>query len=82
MSQASTAGRRFRTPSAEVERGLLSAAEAVLVRDGPGALTVRAVAAVADIAPMGLYNRLGGNRRGDVASGGLLQHSVHNRRSL
>jgi len=60
MSEASTAGRRTRTPSAEVERELLSAAEAVLVRDGPGGLTVRAVAAEAGIAPMGVYNRLGG----------------------
>jgi AcrR family transcriptional regulator len=60
MSQANTAGRRSRTPSAEVERGLLSAAEAVLVREGPGGLTVRAVAAEAGIAPMGVYNRLGG----------------------
>ncbi len=34
--------RRGRTPSADVERELLAAAEAVLVRDGPGGLTVRA----------------------------------------
>ncbi len=60
MSEASAAGRRSRTPSAEVERELLIAAEAVLVRDGPGGLTVRAVAAEAGIAPMGVYNRLGG----------------------
>ena len=52
--------RRSRTPSAEVERELLAAAEAVLVREGPGGLTVRAVAAEAGIAPMGVYNRLGG----------------------
>jgi AcrR family transcriptional regulator len=55
----SEAGRRSRTPSTEVERELLSAAEAVLVRDGPGGLTVRAVAAEAGIAPMGVYSRLG-----------------------
>jgi AcrR family transcriptional regulator len=54
------AHRRGRTPSADVERELLTAAEAVLVRDGPGGLTVRAVAAEAGIAPMGVYNRLGG----------------------
>jgi AcrR family transcriptional regulator len=59
MSEPGTA-RRSRTPSADVERELLSAAEAVLVRDGPSALTVRAVAAEAGIAPMGVYNRLGG----------------------
>jgi AcrR family transcriptional regulator len=52
--------RRGRTPSADVERELLTAAETVLVRDGPGGLTVRAVAAEAGIAPMGVYNRLGG----------------------
>jgi AcrR family transcriptional regulator len=54
------AARRSRTPSANVERDLVAAAEAVLVRDGPGGLTVRAVAAEAKIAPMGVYNRLGG----------------------
>ena len=59
MSDAA-AGRRTRTPSADVERELVAAAEAVLVRDGPGALTVRAVAAAAGIAPMGVYNRFGG----------------------
>jgi AcrR family transcriptional regulator len=53
-------GRRSRTPSANVERELVAAAEAVLVRDGPGGVTVRAVAAEAGIAPMGVYNRLGG----------------------
>src|SRR5215470_5518344 len=57
---AAPAGRRGRTPSADVERELLTAAEAVLVRDGPGGMTVRAVAAEAGIAPMGVYNRLGG----------------------
>jgi AcrR family transcriptional regulator len=60
MLGMSEPGRRSRTPSAEVERELLAAAEAVLVRDGPGGLTVRAVAAEAGIAPMGVYNRLGG----------------------
>src|SRR5579864_1850156 len=59
MSEA-TPARRGRTPSADVERELLAAAEAVLARDGPGGLTVRAVAAEAGIAPMGVYNRLGG----------------------
>jgi AcrR family transcriptional regulator len=65
MSEPGAAGpkpeqRRGRTPSADVERELLAAAEAVLVREGPGGLTVRAVAAEAGIAPMGVYNRLGG----------------------
>jgi AcrR family transcriptional regulator len=58
-SEHGTDGRRPRTPSADIERELVSAAEAVLVRDGPGGLTVRAVAAQAGIAPMGVYNRLG-----------------------
>jgi AcrR family transcriptional regulator len=61
MNEACRPGaRRGRTPSADVERELLTAAEAVLVRDGPGGLTVRAVASEAGIAPMGVYNRLGG----------------------
>lgn len=54
-----TAGRR-RTPSTDIERELVGAAEEVLVRDGPAGVTVRAVAAQAGIAPMGVYNRLGG----------------------
>jgi AcrR family transcriptional regulator len=61
MSAASgPPGRRTRTPSTDVERELVCAAEVVLVRDGPAAVTVRAVAAEAGIAPMGVYNRLGG----------------------
>jgi len=52
--------RRSRTPSADVEQRVCAAAEAVLVRDGPGGVTIRAVAAEAGIAPMGVYNRLGG----------------------
>jgi AcrR family transcriptional regulator len=61
MSEAGApSARRGRTPSADIERELLAAAEAVLVREGPGGLTVRAVAAEAGIAPMGVYNRLGG----------------------
>jgi AcrR family transcriptional regulator len=55
----STTGRR-RTPSSDIRRELLGAAEAVLVRDGPAGVTVRAVAAEAGIAPMGVYNRFGG----------------------
>jgi AcrR family transcriptional regulator len=57
---APAAARRGRTPSADVQRELLAAAEAVLIREGPGGLTVRAVATEAGIAPMGVYNRLGG----------------------
>jgi AcrR family transcriptional regulator len=61
MSPANTAaGRRARTPSTDIQRELIAAAETVLVRDGPGGLTVRAVAAQAGIAPMGVYSRLGG----------------------
>jgi AcrR family transcriptional regulator len=62
QTEAASTGspRRSRTPSVDVERELVAAAEAVLVREGPGALTVRAVAAEARIAPMGVYNRLGG----------------------
>jgi AcrR family transcriptional regulator len=48
-----------RTPSRDVQAALVDAAEAVLVRDGPAAVTVRAVAAEAGVAPMGVYNRFG-----------------------
>lgn len=54
------ARRRSRTPSADVERELAEAAEAVLVRDGPAGLTVRAVAAEAGVALASVYNRFGG----------------------
>lgn len=60
MSEAGPARRRSRTPSIRVEHGLIVAAETVLMRDGPRRLTVRAVAEEARIAPMGVYNRLGG----------------------
>lgn len=59
MTDAKRPGPRTRTPSAAVEAALVDAAETVLVRDGPGAVTVRAVATEAGVAPMGIYNRLG-----------------------
>jgi AcrR family transcriptional regulator len=49
-----------RTRSRDLEVALVDAAEAVLVRDGPAGLTVRAVAAYAGVAPMGIYNRFSG----------------------
>lgn len=49
-----------RTPSRDVELALIDAAERVLVDAGPDAVTVRAVAAAAGVAPMGVYNRFGG----------------------
>lgn len=48
-----------RTRSRDVESALLDAAEAVLVADGPDAITVRAVAQQAGVAPMSVYNRFG-----------------------
>ena len=56
-----------RTPSRDVEVALVDAAERVLVRDGLAGLTVRAVAAEAGVAPMGVYNRFG-NKDGLVAA--------------
>jgi AcrR family transcriptional regulator len=50
---------RARTPSQDVEQALLEAADAVLARDGLAGVTVRAVAAEAGVAPMGVYNRFG-----------------------
>ncbi|MDY7528906.1 TetR/AcrR family transcriptional regulator [Cryobacterium sp. 10C2] len=46
-----------RTPSASLEPALLAAAERVLAEVGLDGLTVRAVAAEANVAPMGVYNR-------------------------
>lgn len=56
-----------RTPSRAVEQALVDAAERVLVRDGLGGLTVRAVATEAGVAPMGVYSRFG-NKDGLVAA--------------
>jgi AcrR family transcriptional regulator len=53
------AGTGARTPSRDVEQALVDAAERVLVREGLAGLTVRAVAAEAGVAPMGVYNRFG-----------------------
>lgn len=49
-------GRR-RTASEQVSAAVLTAAEAVLDRDGADGVTVRAVAAEAQVAPMSVYNR-------------------------
>jgi AcrR family transcriptional regulator len=43
----------------------VAAAEAVLLREGPAGITVRAVASEAGVAPMGVYNRFG-NKQGLV----------------
>jgi len=56
-----------RTRSVDVQAALEDAAHRVLLRDGPAAVTVRAVAAEAGVAPMGVYNHLGG-KDGLVAS--------------
>ena len=60
MGQASSAEPSRRTPTGDVERALVDAAVTVLERDGFAALTVRAVAKEAGVAPMGVYNHLGG----------------------
>lgn len=49
--------RRRRTASDQVSAALLSAAEAVLDREGTSGVTVRAVAREANVAPMGVYTR-------------------------
>jgi AcrR family transcriptional regulator len=59
MPSTPKAAVRARTPSQDVEQNLLDAAEAVLVREGLGGVTVRAVATEAGVAPMGVYNRFG-----------------------
>jgi AcrR family transcriptional regulator len=65
VTDVSAAGGR--TPSRALEQVLVDAAERVLVRDGLGGLTVRAVATEAGVAPMGVYNRFG-NKDGLVAA--------------
>lgn len=51
---------RPRTPSADVTGSLLSAAGELLEAEGQDAITVRAVAGRAGVAPMGVYSRFGG----------------------
>lgn len=58
-AKAKKARGNSRTPSQDVKVALTDAAEAVLMREGPAAVTVRAVAAEAGVAPMGVYNRFG-----------------------
>ncbi|MDR2281311.1 MAG: TetR/AcrR family transcriptional regulator [Gordonia sp. (in: high G+C Gram-positive bacteria)] len=49
-----------RTPAAQVRSSLLEAARQILESEGPSGLTVRAVAAAAGVAPMGVYNHFDG----------------------
>src|SRR4051794_39702761 len=65
MTSAPPDRRNQRTPSHELEGILVEAADAVLLRDGPAGVTVRAVAAQARVSPMGVYNRFG-NKQGLV----------------
>lgn len=51
-----------RTPSAEVERSIVDAAERLLVTEGPEALTVRGIASEAGVATASVYNHLGGKQ--------------------
>lgn len=51
---------RGRTPSIEVGDSLMAAALDLIEETGPDGMTVRAVAARAGVAPMGVYSRFGG----------------------
>ena len=51
-----------RTPSVDVERSIVDAAESLLEAEGADALTVRRIATAAGVAPMGVYNHLGGKQ--------------------
>jgi AcrR family transcriptional regulator len=62
-----TRPRSGRTSSADLESVLLAAAERVLAASGLEGVTVRAVAAEANVAPMGVYNRFS-NKAGLVAA--------------
>jgi len=48
--------RRTRTPSAGMEAALLASAADILETEGPDGLSVRRIAAAANVAPMGVYN--------------------------
>jgi len=48
--------RRTRTPSAVMEAALLASAADILETEGPDGLSVRRIAAAANVAPMGVYN--------------------------
>ncbi|MFW0793745.1 TetR/AcrR family transcriptional regulator [Gordonia sp. CPCC 205515] len=49
-----------RTPATEVRSSLITAGRRLLEREGAAALTVRAVATEAGVAPMGVYNHFDG----------------------
>ena len=51
---------RTRTPSSDVRSALLEAAADLLETAGPDALSVRRIAAAAQVAPMGVYNHFDG----------------------
>jgi AcrR family transcriptional regulator len=61
-AEAAPRATRVRTPSAEVERSIVDAAERILETDGTDGLTVRAIAQAAGVAPMSVYNHLGGKQ--------------------
>ena len=58
---------RSRTKSGEIESRLTNAALHVLATEGPGGLSIRRVATVADVAPMGIYARFS-------SKAGLIDH--------
>ena len=71
---ASRQGVRTRTASIEVTDSLVVAALALLEEIGLAALTVRAVASRADVAPMGVYSRFGSK---DGLLEALFVHGFH-----
>ena len=58
---------RTRTKSEDIEERLTAAALSILASEGPDALSVRKVATVAGVAPMGIYARFS-------SKAGLIQH--------
>ncbi|WP_143965897.1 TetR/AcrR family transcriptional regulator [Gordonia zhaorongruii] len=51
---------RARTSAADIRTSLVAAGRRIVERDGASALTVRAVATEAGVAPMGVYNHFAG----------------------
>lgn len=59
MTRSPAAVTRHRTPSLEVTTSVIGAAIRIIGAEGLPALTVRRLAAEADVAPMTIYNRFG-----------------------
>lgn len=65
MKKVTSTKKNSRIAAVDLEPALIAAAKKLLHEGGPGALSVRAIAAEAGVAPMGVYNRFA-NKNGVV----------------